>query len=296
MKITAVICVTVVTLIGLLALLYHTPMNQTSSKSIFPQKPQPHGKCPSAEPGHIPSAEEMAPMSRDSLQDIFHNYGSNSEVVCQKMLRMGLVGDGGWEVCDDPHVRPPQNNCLVYSFGINNDFSFDDMVALHYGCEVHSFDPSMKMKTSRRNANVMFHHLGVSGMNGQIKGKWPVNTLSKIRQDLGHSQRRIDVLKMDIESSEWPTLKTALEEGAFENINQVLLEMHGVLKDSKSELLDRLNYLRALRLLGYRIFYAHKNSGCIPKKKNIASGLSPGSPIKVNCYEVHMIKIASCAK
>ncbi|XP_071134989.1 uncharacterized protein [Mytilus edulis] len=48
--------------------------------------------------------------------------------------------DGGWNVCHDKPYRPPVP-CLVYSFGINNDFSFDDFIVKPYGCDVHSFDP-----------------------------------------------------------------------------------------------------------------------------------------------------------
>ena len=48
---------------------------------------------------------------------------------------------GKWGIYQDEpfDVKPP---CLVYSFGINWDFSFDDAMG-KLGCEVHSFDPSM---------------------------------------------------------------------------------------------------------------------------------------------------------
>ena len=62
---------------------------------------------------------------------------------------MGNVGDGGWEICDDPAVRPA-HDCIVYSFGINWDFTFDDYVAKVYGCHVYAFDPSMEMKQHNR--------------------------------------------------------------------------------------------------------------------------------------------------
>ena len=72
---------------------------------------------------------------------------------------------GNWGICqDEPFgVKPP---CLVYSFGIHWDFSFDDAMG-KLGCEVHSFDPSMgkevKYKTEhKRNANVSFHPLGLT--------------------------------------------------------------------------------------------------------------------------------------
>ena len=44
------------------------------------------------------------------------SYTDNIDIVCQRKIRMGKVGDGGWEVCDDPPYRPVKP-CIVYSFG-----------------------------------------------------------------------------------------------------------------------------------------------------------------------------------
>ena len=59
--------------------------------------------------------------------------------------RLELDEDGAYYLCKDEPVWPfPQKEnklkCLVYSFGINWDFKFDDAIALS-GCEVHAFDP-----------------------------------------------------------------------------------------------------------------------------------------------------------
>ncbi|XP_064601902.1 probable methyltransferase-like protein 24 isoform X2 [Liolophura sinensis] len=157
----------------------------------------PKDLCP-AKSGHIPDIEVIDKLSLEALRISYRDYGSNHEILCNVMLRMGNLGDGGWEVCDDEPVRP-KPDCLVYSFGINNDFSFDDMIAEHYGCEVHAFDPSMKMGDMRRSERVSFHHLGVYGSNSVINNGWPVKTIAEIRRMLGHTNRRIDVMKMDVE-------------------------------------------------------------------------------------------------
>ena len=44
------------------------------------------------------------------------SYIDNTDYKCRRKLRMGKVGDGGWEVCDDIEFRP-MKPCLVYSFG-----------------------------------------------------------------------------------------------------------------------------------------------------------------------------------
>ncbi|KAK3793116.1 hypothetical protein RRG08_026136 [Elysia crispata] len=46
---------------------------------------------------------------------------------------------GNYQACfDEPYKPSPP--CLVYSFGVNNDFRFDDRMA-ELGCQVYSFDP-----------------------------------------------------------------------------------------------------------------------------------------------------------
>lgn len=43
--------------------------------------------------------------------------------------------DGHKAICLDKGIGPQVNNCIVYSFGINNEWSFDDTME-EYGCHV----------------------------------------------------------------------------------------------------------------------------------------------------------------
>ncbi|XP_060068520.1 probable methyltransferase-like protein 24, partial [Ylistrum balloti] len=65
---------------------------------------------------------------------------STIQTVCKTPRRFGKITDSGWDICVEPKYLP-RNKCLVYSFGIANDFPFDDDIARYYNCEVHSFDP-----------------------------------------------------------------------------------------------------------------------------------------------------------
>lgn len=117
-----------------------------------------------------------------------------------------------WPLCRD---RPLGDDCLVYSFGIANDFHFDDMMAQH-GCEVHSFDPtraSFAKHTAHRfrpklgsAGSVKFHPWGLGSElpsacrypqrrdGGSSYGIFlpdaPLLNLNSIRRRLGHEHRR----------------------------------------------------------------------------------------------------------
>lgn len=50
--------------------------------------------------------------------------------------------DGQKSVCLDPGVAPVPDQCIVYSFGNNGEWSFDEQIET-YGCDVYVFDPSV---------------------------------------------------------------------------------------------------------------------------------------------------------
>jgi len=60
------------------------------------------------------------------------------QLRCVGDQRLGNVGDGGKWVCD-PDCLLEKGKCLLYSFGSNNDFSFETSMK-GYGCETHVFD------------------------------------------------------------------------------------------------------------------------------------------------------------
>lgn len=61
-------------------------------------------------------------------------------VIPNRQARFGPHDDGGWDICMDlPYAF--SESCLIYSFGIDNDFSFEEAVEKRFNCEIHSFDP-----------------------------------------------------------------------------------------------------------------------------------------------------------
>ncbi|XP_046560362.1 probable methyltransferase-like protein 24 [Haliotis rubra] len=161
---------------------------------------------------------------------LYWSFVSPVEYKCKS-----LTAVGNWHLCQDqPYaVKPP---CLVYSFGIANDFSFDDAMG-KIGCEVHSFDPSMHKEDHRRSDRVTFHAMGLSGVDSDtfearkdmyVKNTqlWKIRTLKTIMKELGHEHRVLDVLKIDVEGHEWAVVKNIMEDGIFKKIRQFYLEWH----------------------------------------------------------------------
>ena len=52
--------------------------------------------------------------------------------------------DGAWFLCLDDQLDLKKNDCNILSFGINNDYSFDEIMNRDFGCYVFSFDPQIE--------------------------------------------------------------------------------------------------------------------------------------------------------
>lgn len=64
-----------------------------------------------------------------------------------------------YKLClDSPKLqaRLRKNACVVYSFGIRDEWSFD-LASAALGCDVHSFDPTEDRESGDYAPNVYFH-------------------------------------------------------------------------------------------------------------------------------------------
>lgn len=83
----------------------------------------------------LPQASNLAPLL------------APNEGVCKTDILWGRPHAGGWMVCldsdvftqKDPLNNVPENKCIVYSFGLGADWSFDN-AAESLGCEVRELD------------------------------------------------------------------------------------------------------------------------------------------------------------
>ena len=144
-----------------------------------------------------------------------------------KMLQNPSGIDGQMAVCIDPQVAPIPNECLIYSFGINNDWSFEEQMEL-YGCDVYAFDSTMKMKRHDHSRKIHFYDWGLSDRDEiSSSDNLTYHSLSTIQEYLGHQNKTIDYLKIDTEGSEWRILRHMLETGILTNkVRQLGMESH----------------------------------------------------------------------
>ncbi|KAK3101744.1 hypothetical protein FSP39_006053 [Pinctada imbricata] len=195
--------------------------------------------------GHMETADVKKNLA------IFSKYAVKHQIFCQRVRRMGKIVDGGWDICDDERYRP-KSPCLVYSFGINNDFSFDEDMERTYGCDVYAFDPSMESGDYNRSKHIRFYQVGLGDQNIRTESNWTLKTLKTLIKESGHENRRIDVLKMDIEGNEKQSLVEMIDSDALQNVLQLCVEFHTYFD---------IGAVRKLYDIGFRIFWSHQNPG-----------------------------------
>jgi FkbM family methyltransferase len=147
-------------------------------------------------------------------------------------------GDQAWVISAERLPAEP----LVYSLGLSENLSFDLGIIQQHAAEVHGFDPTIESRSfiakSHLPAGFHYHCLAVAGHDGQLdlyqrmgkggrkKGacflKASCKKISTLVQELGHS--RLDILKIDVEGSEYPILEDLCLKQI--PISQIAVEFH----------------------------------------------------------------------
>ena len=98
--------------------------------------------------------------------------------------------DGDKFVCMDDFQS--NDTCLVYSFGIANDWTFEDFIT-QFGCSVFAYDPSVKYPPSRGN-EIRFEQKGLADFTSSN-----MDTLSNYFKTNGHLGKTVQYLKVCLE-------------------------------------------------------------------------------------------------
>jgi len=203
--------------------------------------------------------------NRDSITAFFIN---NWEPTfhCAFEQRIGSVGDGGKWVCDLHNLQTNNSTPLIYSFGSSGEFSFERAIKRELpNAEIHTFDSGY----SPCPVDVCTFHQALLG-DGKRSG---TKSLHTVIDELGHRQRQIDILKIDIEGSEYILFEEYFtrHQNTAKNINskedgnimpyirQILVEIHlqHLLGNETSDSAHRLFEL--FRSSNYAIFHKEPN-------------------------------------
>ena len=236
---------------------------QVTERSALPLPAHPTASRPEKAAAAIP----VAP-ARASPQTVNRNDAPQIEVfpeVCVKQLFLGNGGGGaGWHICGD--ALPESAQCVIYSFGLGADWSFDTAASgSPYSCSVHGFDPSdqnwqqgmhgaeysnIHYKSQYPGKNRYFNNWGLSSAPRAVYPKhavpfewpglgdpalskvnseaWDMRSVQQSMKDLGH--RTLSVLKIDVEGGEWTALDGLFANNSKElsrgSIGQLLVEYH----------------------------------------------------------------------
>eukprot|EP01102_Stenamoeba_stenopodia_P000515 TRINITY_DN10503_c0_g1_i1.p1 TRINITY_DN10503_c0_g1~~TRINITY_DN10503_c0_g1_i1.p1 ORF type:complete len:354 (-),score=70.45 TRINITY_DN10503_c0_g1_i1:289-1350(-) len=242
-------------------------------------------------------------VTSESTEELFSRVFRDIHRVTYKCNDIRHVGgkpglDGVWAVCFDDWEKH-KDDCVVYSFGSNNDFAFEDDLISFTDCEVHTFDPTMGVKPHQRNSQNWFWDIGIADKKqtvnvldmykGPLERKF--STLEEIMKSLGHT--KVWLVKMDVEYSEWSSLRQMFKSHTLDRVDQLVLEVHfGYgprfdidvhLYDSKKIFSNWLETLLSIRDQGFQLFYHHANP--------IAPLFDWGNRVKTPCcYEVYYVK------
>lgn len=204
-------------------------------------------------------------------KDIYHRKQINVDI--EMIGGIGSSLNGAWPVC--PGLLSAE--AIVYSVGVGDDISFDRALIARFGVTIHAFDPTPASREwlAKQSLPAQFHlaEIGLADYDGQATFYPPdeagfvsysmektktgasertpvtveVRRLSTLMSQMGHNH--IDLLKIDIEGSEYGVIKDVIASGM--PVRQFLIEFHHRMAGFKPE--DTNNAIKALNAAGYQI-------------------------------------------
>jgi len=190
--------------------------------------------------------------------------------------RVGTLGDGGKWTCGVDRIAK-QDKCVIYSFGINGESSFESSLLKRApGCEAWGYDYSVKSWGPEINDDpalknrAHFEAWALGGTDNHEESDnpkwWKLDSLMKLN---GHTF--IDVLKIDIEGGEFDALTAFIDahrEGVFP-VGQLQLEIHA--REGREHFEYFNKWWESLEAVGLRPFWTEPNMVYI----NIVRGARP---------------------
>ncbi|KAG0726178.1 hypothetical protein GWK47_004419 [Chionoecetes opilio] len=208
----------------------------------------------------------------------YRAYLYHTEVQCGTMRQFGgkppAPGDGKKFVCMDERFHITPGNCIVFSFGVNNEWSFEDEFD-KFGCKVFAYDPTMGKEDHQRSPNVRFFARGIANYQGTkmigMGNNWSVKKVDRFEnlvREAGVEGREIDFVKLDVELSEIDFLQDMLFNSphVLAKIKQIAMEVHDGFYKDKDGLGQTTRqqvfwpYFMMMRCAGFKLIHS-RNAG-----------------------------------
>ncbi|EQB44357.1 hypothetical protein GCG54_00013726 [Colletotrichum gloeosporioides] len=195
--------------------------------------------------------------------------------------RIGRMGDGGKWVCGMSHYVnfPKDKQCVVYSFGVRDESSFENEMLSRTPCHIWAYDFSVvdfgeQLEASNR-ARAKFLQAGIAGKT-DLTADPPFYSISDLMEMNGHQY--IDILKMDIEEAEYAAIDSFLADfaGGELPVGQLMIEIHFFsVRDSKTY----LDWWERMEAHGLRPTWTEPNLLAVTLGLGVNVGVSPNLPL-----------------
>lgn len=243
----------------------YTPSSQNQNQDDENQHQnhnQNHNHHVGIEYGNLLINEPFSPSSGINVWDLYI-----PTISCPDLERLGKIGEGGKWMCGVNHLSSSTSStssydssessnsmitsssltstppCIVYSFGISNDVSFEVDLLMRTKCIIHCFDPTIGelpfqylpknskwfkiiQKQPLFKNRVYFHKLAL----GNITGNNEMHAISESLLDImfKYNHTFINILKVDIEGGEWNVFNSLYKISNLQTlpIGQLLIELH----------------------------------------------------------------------
>jgi hypothetical protein len=227
-----------------------------------------------------------------SLVEAFIHAVFNLTYDCEHPLRMpgpiipNASADGGYVICNDPGLGWQNDNCTVFSFGINDDDTFESSLSRMYGCEVHEFDPTVKgSKGAATSEMVHFHPIGCWSHTANLS-IGPVDSIENLVHRFHKRNSRLS-LKIDVEGSEWEAF-SAVPDALLDQFDHIIMEVHTWYPGQVSTPTQMIDYFVSSRMidtlvrLREKFYLFHYNViNCCPPSQTGSLPYTPG-PVELS--------------
>ncbi|KAG0726179.1 Methyltransferase-like protein 24 [Chionoecetes opilio] len=242
-----------------------SPGPGNTSNIITPNSPSGQNKDSEC---HVPGLESI---------EQYRAYLHHAEVQCNNLKTFGgkppAPDAGKKRVCLDDRFNIQPGNCVVFSFGVNNEWSFEDDFD-KFGCKVYAYDPTMGKKDHQRSPNIKFMAKGIASYNGTknigMEKNWSMQKVDRFEnlvREAGVEGREIDYVKLDVELSEIDFMQDMLFNSphVLAAIKQIGMEVHdGPFKGdlSQASLYQVFwPYFMKMRCAGFRLIHTRETWG-----------------------------------